>query len=301
MAYIGLENMLAVTHSFLFSEEWGHRLSAEAPRLGRNNGLVRQNVQVVQDGGFDLDSGERVVVPTPPATERIIPQAVPDVAGAPAPFATTTVTVSLIDTLSAALALGDDAVALNFANAWRHGGGYKHGAEAQEEGHCRLLPQLIHSLEYVPYPILEQEGECLLIRNLVAVREVGSYRLCKSQGLVNMLTSAMPCGDCGAPGQMPWNGTVNLIIRGVPHAARASGFAKLVLGAWGCGAFGNPPELVAKLFREQLSSPEFRGAFSNVVFAIVDPRGDGNFRPFYLEVAKIDESGGYQGEARADL
>lgn len=263
-------------------------MSEGAPKLRRKSGLVRENEKIVSDGGFDLEDGERVVVPRPPGTERIVPPSEPSAAGAACLFDTTRVTVALIDTLSAALALGDDSVALNFANAFSHGGGYKVGAQAQEEDLCRLLPQLIHSLEYVRYPIRQQEGECLVTRNLVAVREVGSYRPCRSQGMVNMLTAAMPCGDAGRPGLPPWNNTVNLRIRGVLHAARASGFAKLVLGAWGCGAFGNPPELVAKLFREQLSSPEFRGSFSDVVFAIVDPKGDGNFEPFHVEISKID-------------
>lgn len=52
--------------------------------------------------------------------------------------------------------------------------------------------------------------------------------------------------------------------------------------------FGNPPDLVAELFREQLCSSEFRGAFSKVVFAVVDPSGDGNFGPFEKEIAKMD-------------
>jgi uncharacterized protein (TIGR02452 family) len=42
-----------------------------------------------------------------------------------------------------------------------------------------------------------------------------------------------------------------------------------VLGAWGCGAFGNDPNRTAVDFREALEN-EFRGAFSDVVFAITD-------------------------------
>ena len=45
-----------------------------------------------------------------------------------------------------------------------------------------------------------------------------------------------------------------------------------VLGAFGCGAFGNPPADVARLFAEVLASDEFRGALELVVFAIVDPK-----------------------------
>ena len=46
----------------------------------------------------------------------------------------------------------------------------------------------------------------------------------------------------------------------------------IILGAFGCGAFANPPDAVAKLFAECLSSDEFRGAFATVVFAILEPK-----------------------------
>jgi len=283
-------NKTRMKHVFRFDSKWGLELQRRAPHLGRCRGLVRENKQICTDGGFDLASGERVVVAVPPPTKRIVPPLDPAAADAEPNFPTTVVTVSLLDTLSGALFIGENAAALNFANAFSHGGGYKHGAQAQEEDLCRLLPQLIHSLEYVKYPILQEEGECLVTRDLMAVREVGTYEPCKCQGLVNMLTSAMPCGDAGRPGCQRWNDTVTLRIRGVLHAARVSGFTKLVLGAWGCGAFGNPPDLVSKIFRTQLSSPEFRGAFSHVVFAIVDPRGDGNYQPFFDEISQMDES-----------
>ncbi len=46
------------------------------------------------------------------------------------------------------------------------------------------------------------------------------------------------------------------------------GHRSLVLGAWGCGVFGNAPQDVAEAFGDLLSSPGFRGAFDLVVFAI---------------------------------
>merc|ERR1712083_1157250 len=108
--------------------------------------------------------------------------------------------------------------------------------------------------------------------------------------------AAMPCGDAGRPGGDTWNQTVRLRMRSVLHAAKMSGFPNLVLGAWGCGAFGNPPHLVAPLFREQLESPEFRGAFEKIIFAVVDPRGDGNFKPFLKEIARIHGSADDDGK-----
>ena len=48
-----------------------------------------------------------------------------------------------------------------------------------------------------------------------------------------------------------------------------NGYATVVLGAWGCGAFANDPCRTAVDFREALET-EFKGAFSEVVFAITD-------------------------------
>ena len=57
------------------------------------------------------------------------------------------------------------------------------------------------------------------------------------------------------------------------------GHDKLVLGAWGCGAFGNDPELVAGLFHHALTV-EWAGAFSEVVFAIYGDRHKSNHAAF---------------------
>ena len=65
-------------------------------------------------------------------------------------------------------------------------------------------------------------------------------------------------------------------------AALAHGHTCLVLGAFGCGAFGNPPEDVAAAFARVARSPEFRGSFSLLAFAIVDPKATdaGNLATF---------------------
>lgn len=49
----------------------------------------------------------------------------------------------------------------------------------------------------------------------------------------------------------------------------ARGHDAIVLGAWGCGAFGNDGRQIAGLFREALST-ECAGAYRQVAFAIVD-------------------------------
>ena len=58
-------------------------------------------------------------------------------------------------------------------------------------------------------------------------------------------------------------------IHRVMAIARAYQYDTLVLGAWGCGAFNNDPVRTATDFRAALDT-DFRGAFSNIVFAITD-------------------------------
>lgn len=64
----------------------------------------------------------------------------------------------------------------------------------------------------------------------------------------------------------------------------------LVLSAFGCGAFQNPPHHVARLFNEVFFENEFRDLFRLVVFAIIDDHNawhehnpEGNVLPFLRE------------------
>jgi uncharacterized protein (TIGR02452 family) len=62
--------------------------------------------------------------------------------------------------------------------------------------------------------------------------------------------------------------------------AAAHGHRHLVLGAWGCGVFGNDPAHVAGCFARDLDGP-FAGAFEEIVFAVVDWSEERRFiRPF---------------------
>ena len=71
-------------------------------------------------------------------------------------------------------------------------------------------------------------------------------------------------------------------IRSILRIARLHGHKTLVLGAFGCGAFHNPPEQMASLFDEVLHEEEFWGAFKLVRFAIIDSayRPTRNFSSF---------------------
>ena len=69
-----------------------------------------------------------------------------------------------------------------------------------------------------------------------------------------------------------------------------NGHDSLVLSAFGCGAFANPPAHIAKLFHQVMEEDEFRNWYRLIVFAILDGyrtgmrhNPDGNLKPFQRE------------------
>ena len=61
----------------------------------------------------------------------------------------------------------------------------------------------------------------------------------------------------------------------------------IVLGAFGCGAYHNPPSEIAKLFKEVIDNDGYKNKFSKIVFAIIDDKNsyrwhnpEGNLKPF---------------------
>jgi len=74
----------------------------------------------------------------------------------------------------------------------------------------------------------------------------------------------------------------NRILK-VLSAAHKHGHKALVLGAWGCGAFGNDGNLIASLFKKALKD-NFKAVFEKVGFAITDWSTDRRFiGPFLRE------------------
>lgn len=64
----------------------------------------------------------------------------------------------------------------------------------------------------------------------------------------------------------------------------------LVLGAWGCGAYANPANHIAKLFHEVIEESEFKNKYRKIAFAIMEDHNsrkahnaEGNLIPFQRE------------------
>lgn len=86
----------------------------------------------------------------------------------------------------------------------------------------------------------------------------------------------------------PWTkDTILSKIRQIFDAALANGNDSLVLGAFGCGAYGTPPEQMAELFKKVIENERYKKAFKEISFAIIDDKNahqehnpNGNLMPF---------------------
>ncbi len=185
---------------------------------------------------------------------------------------------------------------LNFANPVNIGGGVYRGARAQEEDLCRRS-SLLRSLEsgaaerYYRYNRglrTRMGSDAVILSPEVEVFRDEDYAFLEETAVVAVATCAAPMITCGLEGMSEgeYRDMFYQRITGLLKCAAHFGYEDLVLGAWGCGAFGNDAALVSDLFREALEELRFGGLeardlFRNVVFAVRSRGGESyNYREF---------------------
>ncbi|WP_329521594.1 TIGR02452 family protein [Spirillospora sp. NBC_01491] len=168
-------------------------------------------------------------------------------------------------------------LALNFASAKNPGGGFLNGAHAQEEGLARssgLYTTLRAAPEYYEFHREQRDllySDHMIYSPAVPVFRDDAGRLLDEPYDVAFLTSPAP--NLGAIRDPAVAARVPKVLRSrarlVLAVALAHGHRRIVLGAWGCGVFGNDPHEVAAAFDEALRA-DFAGFFEHVVFAVWD-------------------------------
>lgn len=214
-----------------------------------------------------VESGRQKKISIPPDAklpERTRPQ-----------FAETTVQVVNDTTLATSRRLVDKGkrpLALNFANGIHPGGGFLNGARAQEEGLCRSSA-LFHALVDDPMydahqqrPLPDSTDWAILSPDVPVFRNDDGTGI-SDYWLLSFITCAAPVAS--HIGQPASGELLQKRIHRVLAIAQSYEYTTLVLGAWGCGAFGNDVARTAQDFHDALTN-EFSGAFSEVVFAITD-------------------------------
>jgi uncharacterized protein (TIGR02452 family) len=168
-------------------------------------------------------------------------------------------------------------VVLVFASARNPGGGFITGARAQEEDIARASA-LYACLTAAPdfYAHHRREPDLRYSDRVIYSPEVPVFRddtgrLLDQPYLLSMITAAAPNLSAIRSNQPDLADTVPDVVRKrcqrVLEVAAARGHRQLVLGAWGCGVFGNDPTVVATAFAEALRRVT---RFDHVVFAVLD-------------------------------
>jgi uncharacterized protein (TIGR02452 family) len=176
---------------------------------------------------------------------------------------------------------GSRVAVLNFASAYNPGGGFLRGSTAQEEALARasgLYPCLLAAPDF--YARNRANGSSLYLDLSLFSPGVPFFRddygtLLGSPILASVVTVPAPNARAiraNEPGSAPLvEPTLRRRAELVLATARVHGIDRLVLGAWGCGVFGNDPTTVASIFAGLLAPDgAYGGAFERVVFAVLD-------------------------------
>lgn len=205
-----------------------------------------------------------------------------------------TIIVSKKRSFEAARAYRDKKVCvLNFASATNPGGGVTKGASAQEECLCRIStlyfnlntkemwdgfygphrafrnPLHTDDIIYTPEVVVFKTDT----DNPVRMKEEDWYNVdvitCAAPNLRNMPSNAYNSGDGDIAVKPTEKELYALHVKRftkILQAAVANGAEVIILGAFGCGAFGNDPKVVAQAAKDAIAP--FLRSFETIEFAV---------------------------------
>jgi uncharacterized protein (TIGR02452 family) len=169
-----------------------------------------------------------------------------------------------------ALQEGQKPLLLNMCSWFKPGGGVEKGAGAQEEDlfrrsnyHKFLNPRL--------YPL--QEYGTILSNQVEFYRNSREHRYSpmKNKYKIDCIAAAAVKNPTLTSKNQLNKKDADMMrkkINIICQVAMKNNNDCLVLSAWGCGAYGCPPEHMGQLFREVID--KYNGQFKKVIFAIID-------------------------------
>lgn len=182
---------------------------------------------------------------------------------------------------------------LNFASATNPGGGVIKGSSAQEEALCRcstLYPclniEMMWEQFYGPHREADNpvyNNDILLTPDVMVfksdikfperISEKDWYKVdvitCAAPNLRHVPSNAMNPNAGSKAANLKWNAYTELMrdrVNQIFKVALTTGADVLILGAFGCGAFCNPPDVVANLFKE--ATDKYGNWFETIEFAV---------------------------------
>ena len=186
------------------------------------------------------------------------------------------ISVEDIDSVQAVFRYGYDkgkTAVLNFASYKNPGGKFLEGSSAQEEMLCHssFLYNVLSEFDEDYYEFNRLTKNFALYTNRALYSPDVMFFRGSEEIYADVITCAAPnkytaqkyCGrsdfDC--------NSVMKDRIHFMLDIAKEENVNTLILGAWGCGAFGNDPEFVANAFKKELEE-YYSDTFENIIFAI---------------------------------
>ena len=184
---------------------------------------------------------------------------------------------------------GETVAALNFASAKNPGGGFLGGSMAQEEAlaySSGLYKTQLRHLAY--YEKNRAYGSMTYTDHAIYSPFVPFFR---DEGLT-LLETPVACSILTLPAV-----NIGQVYEKGENAAKAKQIMKdrmrialailayeknstIILGAFGCGVFGNDPKDVARWWRELLIDEKYNRFFGRVLFAVLDKPNGPNIKAF---------------------
>jgi len=273
--------------------------------------VFQNTVKLVRNGGYHVDD-VFVNIPNKIPEEKTEYFDAPDKMNLKTNYQTTfsVINADCLETSEILVKLGYNPCVLNLASRQNPGGGVLGGSGAQEENIFRRSNIFLSLYQFAPYaneyglkkhkksyPLnmntggiysaditifrgSEKNGYCLLGKpytiSIVTVPAINSPALTEKNGKFYIVDNLVE----------PAKEKIRTILR----IAGKYKHDCLVLGAFGCGAYANPPNHMAALFKEVFFEEEFIAKFRFIAFAIFEDHNsnkghnpDGNVLPF-LEV-----------------
>lgn len=211
-----------------------------------------------------------------------------------------TVKVTKSSSFDAARKYTGKVAVLNFASATNPGGGVTKGSNAQEECLCRcstlynvLSDSKFDKIFYKPH---KEHGNALHNNDAIYTPNIqiiksDNYNLLYRPFSVNVITCAAPNlretpanaynHERGEKPNVTDEELFNIHFRRATHIINLAAFhgdETIILGAFGCGAFKNPPEIVANAYKKAMELGKC--FFKNIEFAVYCGKDDTNYKVF---------------------
>lgn len=262
--------------------------------------IIEGTLEIIKKREYELD-GERICLPrkdygqvevfSPDAGRELLDWDIAEV------FQDKVCKITIINADSYQAARGmENPFVMNFANAHTPGGGFLLGANAQEEALCRCstLYESISSKKasemyhYNNTHLSNVESDYMLLSPAVCVFRNEKFELLKEP--VEMAVVTIPAPNRFGAAMFASGKTIEETmlrrIRIMLRIAAKKGYRNLVLGAWGCGAFGNKPEDVSGFFRKVLVEEAYGRCFDEVCFAVYGKTDGRNIQAFRATFAQ---------------